>query len=381
MARSEKILIAGAGVAGLTCAIWLARFGFRPVVVEKDEAIRAGGFLVSLSHRAHGFAEELGLLPALRRAGAGIAASSYHTASGRGLMRLDFARLFRGVRIVQIMRDDLQAVLFAAARDLAEIRFATSVAAIADDGRGADVTFADGSQERFDLAIGADGLHSSVRAASFGPPERFYRRLGIFCASFQLPNIHGLRNKFETHLDTARYVVLHTRPAGDLSAIFVWASSRDWPPAPPDRQRFLTDAYRGMPGPVGATLAHCPEDGAFYMDPLIQVELPGWHRGRVCVVGDAAYGPTLLSGQGASAAFSGASRLARALVELDPEAAFARYQAEVAPAAALIQRQTRSIAGWYVARSPARAFLRNRLLAAMPAALFERLFRRKYSRI
>ena len=84
----NRILISGAGVAGLTCALWLARKGFNPVIVEKARRIRAGGFLVSLSHHAYHFAEDLGVLPALKERSAGIQASSYHDGTGRPLLRL-----------------------------------------------------------------------------------------------------------------------------------------------------------------------------------------------------------------------------------------------------------------------------------------------------
>ena len=72
MDKNKKIIISGAGIAGLTSAIWLGKHGFKPVIIEKSPEIRAHGFIVSLSHRSYQYADELGILDKLRDRGAGI---------------------------------------------------------------------------------------------------------------------------------------------------------------------------------------------------------------------------------------------------------------------------------------------------------------------
>lgn len=89
MPSPQRILISGAGVAGLTAAIWLGRAGLRTTVVEQADDVRADGYIISLSHRSYRYAERLGLLPAIRARAAGVTRSSYHRAGGATLLELD----------------------------------------------------------------------------------------------------------------------------------------------------------------------------------------------------------------------------------------------------------------------------------------------------
>ncbi len=171
MKRGSRILISGAGVAGLASAIWLGRAGFRPVVVERAPGIRAEGYIVSIAHNAYRFAAELGLLDGLRRRQSDILGSSYHDGSGRQLMHLDYQKLFKGLDIVQIMRDSLESLLYEAAKEAADYRFDVTATKIGQQGEAVQVHFSDGRQEEYDLVIGADGLHSAVRELNVAPGD------------------------------------------------------------------------------------------------------------------------------------------------------------------------------------------------------------------
>ncbi|MCG8544811.1 MAG: FAD-dependent monooxygenase, partial [Alphaproteobacteria bacterium] len=348
MEKSSHILISGAGVAGLASAIWLGQNGFRPVVVEKAPEVRAHGFLISLSHHAFHFAESLNLIPALQARNVGIVASSYHDETGASMLDLDYRRLFDGISILQIMRDDLQEALYESARDVADFRFSTTVTGIDQDAGGADVTFNDGSTGRFDLVIGADGLHSAVRDLAFGPKDVIRHPLGLCCAAYRLPNVFGMDRKFETHMEKDRYLALFTTRSDDIAGVFVWASDAMEAPAPDARWPWLRDAYAGSAARIQGVIDNYPGNGLMYMDPLFQVDMPCWHKGRVVMAGDAAHCMTLFSGRGASVAFAGACRLARALVEHPVERALQQYDAELRPIVSRIQPATRSAARWYV---------------------------------
>ena len=83
------------------------------------------------------------------------------------------------------MRDDLSEILYDATRDDVEYVFGDSVTSISADG---DVTFERGAPRRFDLVIGADGLHSNVRRLVFGPSRGSHRWLGAYLAVVSIPN-------------------------------------------------------------------------------------------------------------------------------------------------------------------------------------------------
>jgi len=376
-------MIHGAGVAGLTCAIWLGRNGFRPVVVEKTPEIRAaGGFIICLSGASYRFAEELGLLPDLQARDSDIYSSSYHNSKVSTLLNLDYKDLFNGVDFIQITRDEIENVLYEHAKDKAEYRFSTSAEKIIQDEPGVvQVKFTDGKQEEFDVVIGTDGLHSTTRKLVFDESEVTKHYLGLQVAAYKLDDVVGLKNKFEYHMDKNRYMVLYSCRDGKLGSIFLWKSNDK--KAPPVEQRWvvLNENYRDAGPLTRKVIEHFPDTEPMYMDPLIQIEMKRWHQGRVVVLGDAAHCMTLLSGQGASSAFADACYLSRALIDGEPEQAFHNYEAKMRPAISVMQPSTRNAAKWYIPDSLIRQLIRDNAMRFLPDRLFMHYFKKKYSRI
>ena len=380
MRRNARVLVSGAGVSGLVSALWLGRNGLCPTVVERSPSIRADGFIVSLSHASYRYAQALDLLEPLRSMETRFAAASYYDDSGRTMLEMDRSGLFDGVDMVQIMRDDLQSVLWAAAEPVAEFRFGTTIASIEQIAGGVGVEFDDGISAEYEVVIGADGLHSNTRTLAFDANHVHRKYLGLFSSAYRLDNVLDLRHRFENHMERSRYMCVYTARGGGLARVFIW--KWDAPQAPPPEVRFdtLHRFYRTAPPVVQRVLGECPRDQIIYQDPLIQIELSRWHNGRVVLLGDAAHCLTLLSGQGASSAFWGASALAKALIQLAPEAAFAAYESELRPVVARLQPMTRNAARWYVPHAHLRYFARNSAMRWLPNALFERHFRRKYNK-
>ena len=156
---SERtVVIAGAGVAGLACAWWLARQGWRAVVAERAPHLRDGGYMMGLSGPGLLTARRMELVPALRAVEREIGENVYRDRRGREVMRIRYRELLRELDWITLRRTDLVQVLHAAVRDHAEIRLATTVADCSQDAHGVDVTLSDGSQLRADLLIGADGV-------------------------------------------------------------------------------------------------------------------------------------------------------------------------------------------------------------------------------
>ena len=379
MDKQSKILISGAGVAGLTCAIWLARHGFKPVVIEKAPEIRADGFIVSLSHASYHYAKRLELFDKIAAKNSGIRESSYHDRRGKAMLTLDFRDLFRGVDVVQIMRDDLEDILYEVAKDQIEIRLDTSIKSIVQSKR-ALVTFEDGSEEDYDVVIGADGIHSNTRGLVFPESDVERRFLGLFSSAYRLPNVIGLQARFENHMERDRYMCVYTTRRDDLACLFIWRSDKTEAPPAELRHQELKNYYQGAPAIVDKVIAEFPDDYPVYMDPLIQIDIKQWYNNNVVLLGDAAYCLTLLSGQGASTAFWGACCLGEALVAQNKEQAFATYDKTLRPVVAEIQPATRMAAKWYIPRTRALYVARDSAMRYLPNAFFQRYFRQKYSR-
>ena len=380
IAQGKRVLISGAGIAGLTAAVRLAGAGFEPVIVEKADSARAGGYLVALSHQAYIFAEEMGLVPDLKPYDLSIHSSSYHDRTGRSLLDLDYSKMLEGLDIIQVMRDDLALVLYERAKGVSDIRFGETIAAIDDS--GARATFASGGTEEFDFIIGADGAHSGVRKITFDDREYTHHYLDLHCAAFRLPNAIDIQSKFATHMERERYMAVFNTREDDIGAVFVWASEERTLPAHEARRDYLLGAFEGSAEVIQDVLPHCPESGPPYMDVLSQIDMPVWHKGRVVLVGDAAHCLTLFSGRGAAAAFAGACRLCNAIIEHENAAeAYSAYEAVMRPIINDIMPATRDAVKWYVPMSAKNHLLRNGLMRFVPNGVFRKYFQMKYSKV
>lgn len=382
MKKGSKILISGAGIAGLCAGIRLAKAGMEPVIIEKATSTRAGGYLVALSHQAYIYAEEMGLMPDLRAYDLHIRSSSYHDRTGRNILDLDYSKMFEGLHIVQMMRDDLANVLYEHAKTMVDIRFGDTITALDDDGKKVRAEFASGTSEEFDAVIGADGAHSGVRQLVFDESEYTNHYLDLHCAAFRLPNVLDIQAKFETHMERERYMATFNTREDDIAAVFVWEHTDRKLPDYKDRKTHLLNSYEGTSAAIAKVLPHCPENEPFYMDVLSQIDMPVWHKGRSVVIGDAGHCLTLFSGRGAAAAFAGACRLCDALIEAEvPQEAFAAYEAEMRPIIDDIMPATRGAVKWYVPVSLKNYLLRDNLMRFVPNMIFRQYFKMKYSKV
>ena len=193
-AQRGNVLISGAGPAGLTLAYWLSRHGFSPTVVERAPAPRDGGQAVDIRGAAIDVARQAGILGALRQAHTRTRGMTYVRATGKHLASMNGAFGVVDAADVEIVRGDLVGILHEAARSGAEYIFGDSVTGMAEVPGAVEVTFERAEPRTFDLVIGADGLHSTLRALAFGPEPSFLRHLGMYLSVFTVPNDMGLEH-------------------------------------------------------------------------------------------------------------------------------------------------------------------------------------------
>lgn len=187
---TRSALISGAGIAGPVLAFWLTEAGWDVTVVERAERLRTSGYPIDIRGTAIEVVERMGLSTQ-------IAAHRYQhvplqvlTPGGRRLCRLDLGQLANDAEAgdVEITRGELTRILFDASADRAECLFGDSITALTDTGDGVDVTFSRHGHRRFDVVIGADGIHSKVRALAFGPDARYLHHLDAYVTIWDIDN-------------------------------------------------------------------------------------------------------------------------------------------------------------------------------------------------
>ncbi|WP_369360824.1 FAD-dependent monooxygenase [Streptomyces sp. cg2] len=332
--RNRDVLISGASVAGLALAHWLRRAGFHPTVVERAPGLRRGGQAIDVRGIALRVVARMGLLDAVRAGTTGMRGMSFVDGGGAELTRSTEATLTGGLidnDDVEILRDDLTTLLFDAGRVGTEYVFGDVITSLRQDDDAVEVGFRHGRPRRFDLVIGADGLHSGVRRLAFGPESQFMHFLGSHLAIFSVENFLGLDRWQVYHTAGDTLVGLYSaRQNTEARAMLHFGSGQlDFDHRDLDRQRnILVERFAGVGWVAPRLLASMWDAPDFYFDSMSQVRLDRWSNGRVVLVGDAGYCPSPRSGQGTSMALVGAYVLVRELADNhgDHRAAFARYE-------------------------------------------------------
>jgi 2-polyprenyl-6-methoxyphenol hydroxylase-like FAD-dependent oxidoreductase len=271
----------------------------------------------------------------IRQAGTDVTAMSFVNATGRrvGRVNLQVLQQAAGSREVELPRGDLASILYQASRDHAEFLFDDSIVALDQDEHGVSASFERAHPRRFDLVIGADGLHSAVRRLAFGPESDFVQHMGLYVATMRLDGLDAL-------IEGGREVVMYNTPGGavaihpsrgDALAFFAFRS-----PAVPgfdyrdiaQHKRLLNAAFADDAWQVPELLNRVQAAKDLYFDSVSQVRVRPWWLGRVALVGDAASCVSLF-GDGSSLAMAGAFTLAEALAASpgDHQLAFRRYEA------------------------------------------------------
>ncbi|SFB41261.1 2-polyprenyl-6-methoxyphenol hydroxylase [Amycolatopsis marina] len=358
-----RIVICGAGIAGLTLAIRVAELGGDVVLLERATGPRQQGYMIDFFGPGFDAAEAMGLLPALDNVAFHLDQATL--IDERGRHRADIRpRQFADGPLLNIMRPDLEQVLRERLPAEVDLRFGTGPSAVEDRGDGVRVTLEDGAELEADLLVGADGIHSTVRGLVFGPESLFLRYLGFHTAAFTFdsPGIHGAVRGRACMTDSIdRQMGFYALRDGAVAAFAVYRNPD--PELPADASAAVRDAFGGLGWVVPEAIEKRPASAEIYYDQVAQIHLPKWSKGRVALVGDAAYAVSLLAGQGASLGIAGAFVLADRLAKAPtiPEA-LAEYEQVWRPVAEEKQRTGRGAARWFLPASTPQLWLRRAVL-------------------
>ncbi|UNO41950.1 FAD-dependent monooxygenase [Streptomyces sp. MST-110588] len=381
-----SVLISGASVAGPALAYWLRRYGYRPTVVEVAPALRDGGFAVDFRGAAHlTVLERMGILDRIRQhTTGGGSPMTFIDTQGRELASLP-AEFAAGE--LEILRSTLSRLLYehsaqaptphhrpgytTEATPPTEYVFGDSITSMTETATGVEVTFERSAPRIFDLVIGADGLHSTVRRLAFGPEEDFVGHLGYYVAGWDLTAGSDISDRSVGYGEPGRMVSVGRMPrrtteAGYHGEVFVVFASkklaydrRD----PQAQKQLIAQAYAGAGWRTAELIDTLWEAQNLYFDSISRVDIPTWSKGRITLLGDAAYGATL-GGMGTGAAIVGAYVLAGELAAADGDhrRAFSRYEQLMRPYVTQCQQGGQGVGEFLAPRTAEGIETRNHML-------------------
>ena len=370
---AASVLISGIGIAGPTLAHWLNRNGFRCTLLDKSPALRTGGYVIDFWGLGYEIAEKMGLLPEIDAAGYHM--KELRVVDDRGQRISGFGtRVFgelTGGRYVTLARSDLSRLIFNSIKDTSEVLFSNEVASLRQDKEGVEVTLADGKERRFDLVIGADGLHSRIRALTFGPAQQFERHLGYTVAAFEVSGyrprndgvymLYGrpgrMAGRFALHDDRTLFLLIFL---GDYTV----PHSRDGLSA---QKAIVKDHFKDCGWECEAILSELEGSTDLYFDSVSQIKLGTWSKGPVALIGDAAFCVSLLAGQGSALAMTAAYVLAGELAKSRGryEVAFRRYESLLRPFMEEKQAAARTFASAFAPKTRFGLYVRNQVMKVL----------------
>jgi salicylate hydroxylase len=347
--------IAGGGVGGLTAAIALRRAGHRVTVHEQARQWMRVGADVNLTPNVVKALDGLGgqVGAAVRRDGA----QPTFRISRDGLSGAETSRLGMGGQAeerygapqVTIHRADLLAAL-AAELPAACVNFDRRVAGLTQDDNGVTLAFEDGTRARHDVVIGADGIHSRVRAALFGPESPRFTGVVSFRAVVptervrDVPEIDAFTKWWGPNPQTQ--IVTFPLNQGRETFVFATTGQERWTEESWTSEGSvdeLREVYRDFHPDARRLLDACDrvlKSALYEREPL-----PAWTVGTVTLLGDACHPMLPFMAQGAGMAIEDAVVLCRALTGAAdrPQAAAAlqRYEAARRERTARIQLASR----------------------------------------
>jgi 2-polyprenyl-6-methoxyphenol hydroxylase-like FAD-dependent oxidoreductase len=336
MSKINKILVIGAGIAGPAVCYWLRRFGFSPVLIEKFANIRKEGQALDFRGVTIDIAKRMNIYEKICNMRTQLEVGRYVDTEGNILHEEKGERFgYRQGEDVEIARGDIAEILMGAIEGI-PCHFNQVIDNIKQCDDDVKVQFNDGRIERYDLVIGADGIHSTTRDMVFDQNEYKLVNLGIYFSVFSIPNYLNLNHTEVQCEANQKLISIMSDKNPKMAEVAIMFRSQNVLNNVRDKneqQQLLRDTFQdfGWEAPKILTLMLGSED--FYFDSVTQVKMKSWTKGRVALLGDAGYSASPISGQGNNLAVVGAYILAGELKKADGNyaRAFNRYNELLRP--------------------------------------------------
>lgn len=319
-----RALISGAGIAGTALAFWLSKLGHEVTVVERSSSLRDSGLQVDLRGPGIEVLRKMGVEEAFRALSISEQGLQMVDSKGRIWGTMGVNKSGKGLQSFttdfEIMRGDLCKLLHDLTEDKVEYRFGLSISEINQTDEHAQVKFSDNSTGTFDLVVGADGSRSRTRDMILSPGAKNpFNPLGIFAAYFTIPKSvkNGEDRIARFMVSTDNRGIMTRRGHDDKYQVYLFCKSKSSSYFQNGNQRDYEEIKTGFAEvfcDVGwksrEIIEGMKKSKDFYCDYIGLVSMEKWSRGRVALVGDAAYCPTSMTGMGTTCGMVGSYVLA-----------------------------------------------------------------------
>jgi 2-polyprenyl-6-methoxyphenol hydroxylase-like FAD-dependent oxidoreductase len=379
--NNKNILISGAGIAGVSLAFWLKKFGFHPTIIEISPQLRTGGYAIDFMGAGYDVAEKMGILPALEQVDLDISKLVFvdeHNEE-KGSMNYQKIKKLMHNRALTLLRSDLARVIYNSLDPDIEMIFGDTIENMEQDEEQVIVTARSGLKRSFDLVIGADGLHSPVRKLIFGNETQFEKYYGYYTSSFTIANFSYTDLAFSMYNVPHKQVAVYSYADDKTAAFFVFTSAEKLSYEHHDiekQKQILKAEFINSGWKCPELLSKMEDTSDFYFDSISQIKMENWSKDRIALVGDACYCPSLLSGKGSTLAMVGAYILAGELKQAEGhyKTAFECYQNIFKPFIVKKQKAAQIFAKSFVPKTNFGIWFRNLMFKSMSIPLFSKLF-------
>jgi 2-polyprenyl-6-methoxyphenol hydroxylase-like FAD-dependent oxidoreductase len=337
MKQNKKVLVSGASFAGLTTAYWMNKMGYNVTVVEVGNHLKMGGTPVDIKGSTVDIVKRMGIFEQIKSNRVGPEKWEFKNADdvteqtvvlrqpGEELPGNEF----------EIERDVLLNMLYDLIKKDVEFVFNSSIQSLHEKEAFAEVSFKDGSQNRFELIFGCDGIHSAVRKIWFGNESEYNHFLGQYFSIAIVNKLLVEEGAYQMYAEPNKGIALYAYNH-KTDIIFTFRPEKEIPydfRNQEQHKKIILEQFEGMSWRTSELQKELLLSESFYFDKFCQIKMPSWTKGRVALVGDAGYCASPAAGMGGSLAIIGATALADAFEKQNGnfELAFEEYNNNLRP--------------------------------------------------
>jgi 2-polyprenyl-6-methoxyphenol hydroxylase-like FAD-dependent oxidoreductase len=341
--------------------------------------LREGGYAIDFMGAGYDVAEKMDIETQLQKVDIDFSKLSFVDKNNKekGTMNYQKIKNFLNGRAFTLLRSDLAKVIYNSLGKDTEVIFGDTINNIEQDDEKVVVTLRSGTKRNFDLVIGADGLHSNVRKLVFGKETQFEKYYGYYTSSYTINNFSVGNDRFSMYNVPYKQVAVYSNKESQTTTFFIFTSPEKLPYSGVEKQKqILKSEFEHSGWKCPELLSEMDSATDFYFDSISQIMMEKWSKGRVSLVGDAGYCPSLLSGKGSTLAMVGAYILAGELKEANGnyQEAFKQYGILFKPFMDKKQKAARFFAKSFIPKSNFGIWLRNKIFRLMSVSLFSKLF-------